>query len=91
VGDEDQRPLVAVERGFELLDGGQVEMVRGLVEDEAVHASQRELGESRAGAFPGREAHGWPRHVIGPETELGELGPGFGHRHPRRSLDRVEH
>jgi hypothetical protein len=47
VGHEDHCPLVAVERAFELIDRRQVEMVRGLVEDETVHASQRELRERR--------------------------------------------
>ena len=50
---EEQRAVVAVERGFELLDGGQVEMVRGLVEHQAVHALGREPGEHRTRAFAG--------------------------------------
>src|SRR6478672_5280154 len=36
VGDDQQRPVVGVERGLELLDGREVEVVRRLVEHEPV-------------------------------------------------------
>jgi hypothetical protein len=39
VRDEHDRPLVAVEGVFQLFDRGDVEVVRGLVEDETVHAA----------------------------------------------------
>lgn len=38
VGHQQQGPVVALQRLLELLDGGQVEMVRRLVEDEDVGA-----------------------------------------------------
>ena len=45
VRDEDDRAGVAVERGLELLDRRQVEVVRRLVQDEAVDALRRRAGE----------------------------------------------
>ena len=55
VGHEQQRALVAVERLLELLDGGQVEVVGGLVEHEAVHARADQQREHGAGALAGRQ------------------------------------
>ena len=48
VGDHDRRSLVDDERGLELLDRLEVEVVRRLVEHEAVDAARHQLGEVRA-------------------------------------------
>jgi hypothetical protein len=41
VRDEDERAVERAERALELLDGGQVEVVRRLVEHEAAGAARR--------------------------------------------------
>ena len=46
-----QGAVVRGERRLQLLDGGQVEVVGGLVEHQAVHALRRESGEHRPGAL----------------------------------------
>jgi chloramphenicol 3-O-phosphotransferase len=51
VGDQQQRPGVGGQRLLELLDGGQVEMVGGLVEDEHVDAPRLQQRERRPGAL----------------------------------------
>ena len=53
MGDEEQRAVEGGQRLLELLDGGQVEVVGGLVEHEAVHALGREQGEHGARALAG--------------------------------------
>ena len=67
-----QRAVVAVERLLELLDGGQVEVVRRLVEHEAVHALGREAGEHGPVRSPGDSVARGARHVLGAEPELGQ-------------------
>ena len=52
VGDEQQRAVPRRERLLELLDGRQVEVVRRLVEHEAVHAAGHEQRELGPGALP---------------------------------------
>src|SRR2546430_9253981 len=66
------RSLEGLERGLELLDRRQVEVVRRLVEDEAVHAASRRERERRARPLARREAASRPQDVVGAETELGE-------------------
>ena len=53
VRDEQHRAVVAGERALELLDRLDVEMVRRLVEDEAVDAARGEQREHRARALAG--------------------------------------
>jgi len=53
VRDEDQRSVEHAQRALELLDRGQVEMVRRLVEDEAVHAARLQQRERRAAPLSG--------------------------------------
>src|SRR5438105_12036170 len=53
---EDDGALEGLERGLELLDRRQVEVVRRLVEDEAVHAARRRERERRARPLAWREA-----------------------------------
>ena len=55
VGDDDQAALVGLQCGLELLDRLEVEVVRRLVEDQAVDAARREQRERRRGcARPAR-------------------------------------
>src|SRR5256885_6053787 len=72
VGDEDDGAGVAGERGLELLDRWEVEMVRRLVEDEAVDAARGEQRQLGSRALPGREGSCRTEHVVGAEAELGE-------------------
>jgi hypothetical protein len=45
VGDQQQCARVGIERRFELLDGGQVEVIGGVVEDQQVDTASLEQGE----------------------------------------------
>jgi hypothetical protein len=51
VRDEHDRSLERIERALKLLDRRNVEMVRRLVEDQAVHATGSEERDERAGAL----------------------------------------
>ena len=55
VGDQQQRAGVVGERGLELLDGGQVEVVGRLVEHQQVHAARLQQRQAGAGALAGRQ------------------------------------
>src|SRR3954467_9079427 len=55
VGDDDEAALVALERRLEFLDRLEVEVVRRLVEDQAVDPARCEKREPCAGALAGRE------------------------------------
>ena len=59
-----------VERALELLDRGDVEMVRRLVEHEAVHAARREQRQQCARALARRQRRRIAQDVIRSETEL---------------------
>ena len=72
MGDEQHGAVERRERLFELLDRGQVEMVRRFVEHEAVHAGDREQREDSARAFAGRERARRSQHVLRAEPELRE-------------------
>ena len=50
---EQNRSGESVERALELLDRSNVKMVRGLVEDETVHAASGEQRDRRARALAG--------------------------------------
>jgi hypothetical protein len=63
-----------VERELELLDRGDIEMVRGLVEDEAVDAPGGEQGNQRPCPLAGRERRRVAEDVVGAEAELREQG-----------------
>src|SRR3954452_5975643 len=69
---EDDGARVDGERGLELFDRGQVEVVRGLVEDEAVDALRGQQRELRAGPLARREGSRGPKDVVRTEAELGE-------------------
>ncbi len=72
MGHEQDCPGKAVERELELLDRGHVEMVRGLVEDETVHAPGCEQRNQRTRTLTGRERRRVTLHVVGAEAELRE-------------------
>ncbi len=70
-------PGIVLERRLELLDGRQVEVVRRLVEDQAVHALGAEQRERRPRPFAGRQRIRGPGDVLGSEPELGEQRTGL--------------
>ena len=51
--DDEERSRVVDERAFELLDSFEIEMVRRLVEDQQVDATDLQLGEMGARALAG--------------------------------------
>ena len=83
-------PSYDVERRFELLDGGQVEVVGGLVEHQAVHALRREAGEHGPRALAGRERACGARDVLRAEPELRQQRAGVGDQQPGGGKERVE-
>ena len=78
VGHQQEGAGVAVEGRFELLDGGQVEVVGRLVEDEQVHPAGLEQGQPGAGPLAGRQAAGRARDVVRLEAVLRQQGPDLG-------------
>ena len=74
MGDEDHGAVVAGEAALELLDRLDVEVVRRLVEDEAVDAAGGEEREPGARALARREGRGRAEDVVGAEAELREQG-----------------
>ena len=84
VGDDDEAALERLERGLELLDRLEVEVVRRLVEHEAVDAAGGEQRQSRARALAGREARRRAADVVLAERELREQRPRVGRQQPAR-------
>ena len=72
VGDEQQGAVVAFERLLELFDGGEVEVVCWLVENQQVDSSRLQESESRARSLPRRQLIDRAINVVGLEAELGE-------------------
>ena len=56
VGDDDDRARMRRERALEPGEAGEVEVVRGLVEEEDVEATAEDGGERRPGRLSRREA-----------------------------------
>ena len=75
MGDDDERAVVRAQRLLELLDGFEVEVVRGLVEHEEVHLARLELGQVRPRPLARRQRRPGAPDVVGAEPELGEQGP----------------
>ena len=90
VGHDQQGALVRRERRFQLLDGGQVEVVGGLVEHQAVHALRREAGEHGPRALAGREGPCDARDVLCAQPELRQQRAGVGDQQPGGGKERVE-
>src|SRR5262249_29547672 len=72
VRDEDHGAVIAGEGALELLDRLDVEVVRGLVEDEAVDTAGGEEREPGAGPRAGRECRRRAHDVARAEAELGQ-------------------
>ena len=91
VGDQQQRALVGVERRLQLLDGGQVEVVRRLVQDQQVDAPALEQRQRRAGALARGQGGRRAQHVVRLQAELGQQGADFGRfRLGDRRAERVQ-
>ena len=73
VGDEDQRPVVLVQRRDEGLDRLDVEVVRRLVEDEDVGAEDREAGEDEARALAAGEGADGLVGVVAREEDVAQV------------------
>ena len=71
---EDHGAVVAGEAALELLDRLDVEVVGGLVENEAVDSTRGQEREAGAGALARRERRGRAEDVVGAEAELREQG-----------------
>src|SRR5919202_64770 len=83
VRNEDGGALERCEGALELLDCGDVQVVRRLVEDEAVHAARDEQREDGARPLAGRQRRAVAVDVVGADTELREQHPRFLRREPR--------
>src|SRR5207302_1481642 len=90
VRDEEDGADEAVERRLELLDRLEVEMVRRLVEDEAVDAARAEEGERRAASLAGGERGAGPVDVVGAEAELRQQRARVARRDARLGRERRE-
>src|SRR5215208_277731 len=75
VAHDDQRPFVGLERTLELIDRGEVEVVRRLVEHEQVHAAGCHERDARTRSLARRQRGGRAEHVIRTEAELREQRP----------------
>src|SRR5215213_1073727 len=75
VAHDDQRPFVGFERTLELVDRGEVEVVRRLVEHEQVHAAGCHERDARTRSLARRQRGGRAEHVIRTEAELREQRP----------------
>src|SRR6266576_167706 len=76
VGDEEDGAVVAGEAALELLDRLDVEVVRRLVKDEAVHTAGCEQGQARARALARRQRRSRAKDVVCAEAELREQRAG---------------
>ena len=75
---------------FELLDGGNVQVVRGLVEHERVHTRRLQQCQRGAGALTGGQRAGRAQHVLGAEAELGQHAASVAERGTGSGDERVE-
>jgi hypothetical protein len=72
VRDEDERAVEGAQSALELLDGGQVEVVRRLVEHQTAGSERRLERKLRPRPLTGRETAGRTQDMVGIEVELGE-------------------
>ena len=89
MGDQEHGAVERPERLLELLDRGQVEVVRRFVEHEAVDAGDREQREDSARAFAGRECARRSQHMFRAESELRERRTARRRVRTGRALERV--
>jgi hypothetical protein len=90
VGDEQHRAAERIERRLELLDRRQVEVVRRLVEHQAVRAGRHEQREHRASALAGRQRCRGSADLVGPDPELRQQRPRVGDGQAGVPHERVE-
>src|SRR5207253_338300 len=79
VRDEEHRALEARERFFQDLGGGDVEMVRGFVEEQEVSRLEQKLRERETTSLPARETLHAPKRVVAVEAKAREVLPGAVH------------
>ena len=89
MGDEQQRAVEGGQRLLQLLDGGQVEVVGGLVEHEGVDPARRQQRQHRPRPLAGRQRRQRPVHLVGPEPELGQQRAGLADGPPRHGRERA--
>lgn len=77
---QQQRAVVGLERLFELLDGGEVEMVCRLIENQYVRATCLQQRKAGAGSLTGRKLVNRAFHMVGAQPELGKQGSDIGGR-----------
>ena len=88
MGDEHDRPLERIERTLQLLDRGHVQMIRGLVEDQAVDTARGEQRNQRTRPLPGGQRRRFTKNIVGAEPELGQERPPVLGRQARRLRER---
>ena len=77
---QQQGTVIGFERLLELLDRGEVEVVRRLVEHQHVGAACLQQREAGAGSLTGRELVDRAFDVVGAQPELREQGAHLGGR-----------
>ena len=80
MGHQQQRTVIGLERLLELLDGGEVEMVRRLIENQHIRAACLQQRKAGAGSLTGRELVNRAFHMVGAQPELREQGSHIGGR-----------
>jgi hypothetical protein len=90
MGDENQRAVEGAERALELLHGGEVEVVRRLVEDEAARTARRLHRELGARPLARRQASAPPNNVLSVQIELRKQRPRFSLGQAGGTTERVE-
>jgi hypothetical protein len=78
--DQQQRTVIGFERLFELLDGGEIEVVRRLIENQHIRATGLQQRKARAGSLTGREIVDRAFHMICAQPELREQSSHIGGR-----------
>ena len=72
MGHEQQRPFPGFESPFQLFDRRNVQMVGGLVEDQAVRPAGDEESQLGPGSLPGGQRGRDAENMRGSEAELGQ-------------------
>lgn len=72
MGHEQQGPIPRFEGPFQLFDRRNVQMVGGLVQDQAVRPAGDEESQLRPGSLPGGQGGRDAEHMRGSEAELGQ-------------------
>ena len=83
---QQQCTVIALQRLFELFDGGEIEMVCRLIENQHVGAASLKQRKAGAGALPGRQFLDCTFDMVGAQPEFGEQGAHIGGRPGRHPL-----